>query len=546
MRVVPRVCFLTTRCHCWHSICQAPQCQGQSTSTHGCLAHPMKLALKSVDWSKRLPVILLAAGICGVAVAAMPMIKKMLTLPKEEPAKSESAKESVPAAVLVRDAKGELLQPPRLRVSPRVVSAFRLTADAASAARLATQPRELPPQIGSLGYDNERWAVIRSRFPGELVEITQAPAPKAELPSAPWPPTSEFLLKTTRPLEVGDRVKKGDQLAVVWSKELGEKKGALVDAVIDLRLEQDRLTRYAKLVQEGAISEAAYKEQENRVQRAKNGVLTAERTLRFWRLEPDEIEAVRKEAEGLQADKRDLEQEKKWARVEQRAPRDGTIVEKNTNVGDMVDPSRDTPLFRIADLSNLQIWVHPPEEYLPLLRPFLSPNGSTTLRWKVRVESDTKAPPIELPVLRLAPSLEPNQHTPILIGRMPNPDGQWLIGQFILATLIVPPLPDLVEIPTAALNEVDGQSLVLIQPNASEPEYAVRRVAVVWRFKDKSYIKSKLSESDEDAARADKARGLRPVEPLLPGELVLTRGVVELTAALEELLAKERIGARKN
>ena len=51
----------------------------------------------------------------------------------------------------------------------------------------------------------------------------------------------------------------------------------------------------------------------------------------------------------------------------------------------MVDPSREKPLFLIADLTTLQIWVHPPEEYLPLLRPFLSANGSSTLRWKVRV-----------------------------------------------------------------------------------------------------------------------------------------------------------------
>src|SRR5262249_34094253 len=233
--------------------------QGQSPPTHRCFffAHPMKLTVKSVDWWKRAPVILLAAGICGVAVAAMPMIKKTLTLPKEEPAKGETAKESEPPAVLVHDTKSELAQRPRLRVSPSVVSAFRLTGDAATAARLATEQRELPPQIGTLGYDNERWAVVRSRFPGELVEITQVPAPKAELSAAPWPPTSEFLMKKTRPLEVGDRVRKGDLLAVVWSKELGEKKGALVDAVIDLRLEQDRLTRYTKLVQEGAISEAA-------------------------------------------------------------------------------------------------------------------------------------------------------------------------------------------------------------------------------------------------------------------------------------------------
>jgi len=144
----------------------------------------------------------------------------------------------------------------------------------------------------------------------------------------------------------------------------------------------------------------------------------------------------------------------------------------------------------------------------------------------------------------LAPSLEPNQHTPILIGRMPNPDGQWLVGQFLVATLIVPPERDLVEIPTAALNEVDGQSLVLIQPNPREPEYVLRRVAVVSRFKDKTYVKSKLT--DRDAANGENGHARRPIERLGPGELVLTRGVVELTAALEELLAKERISAKKN
>src|SRR5262249_62369529 len=108
--------------HCWHSICQAHHLPGTDSAgdrlrQHSVvfLAHSMKLTIKSVDWSKRAPVILLAAGICGVAVAAMPMIKTTLTLPKEEPAKSETAKESVPAAGLGPDGKGAAGPPPRPR-----------------------------------------------------------------------------------------------------------------------------------------------------------------------------------------------------------------------------------------------------------------------------------------------------------------------------------------------------------------------------------------------------------------------------------------------
>ena len=59
----------------------------------------------------------------------------------------------------------------------------------------------------------------------------------------------------------------------------------------------------------------------------------------------------------------------KWAKVEILAPQTGVIVEKNTNVNDMVDPSKDTPLFRIADLDRVLINANFNEEYLPLLQP---------------------------------------------------------------------------------------------------------------------------------------------------------------------------------
>src|SRR5262249_8558335 len=144
--------------------------------------------------------------------------------------------------------------------------------------------------------------------------------------------------------------------------------------------------------------------------------------------------------------------------------RELVIIEKNTNLGDFVDPARDTPLFRLADLSRLQIWAHPPEEYLPLLRERLKKFGPGSLRWEVRFQAEpASTPALDLPVAQISPSLEPNQHTPMLIGPLENPEGKYLIGQFVTTTIYVPPPDDTVEVPTESVNQVEGENIVFVQ-----------------------------------------------------------------------------------
>src|SRR5271165_3173744 len=112
-----------------------------------------------------------------------------------------------------------------------------------------------------------------------------------------------------------------------------------------------------------------------------------------------EIEEIKTEANTMldQKKKHSVEDEaKKWARVEIRVPwfdeanpnRELVLVEKNTNINAMVDPINSPPLFKLADTSRLQIWVHPPEEYLPLIREGLKRNGSGRLQWDIRFQSE--------------------------------------------------------------------------------------------------------------------------------------------------------------
>ena len=408
----------------------------------------------------------------------------------------------------------------------------------------AVRRRALPPQIGTLNYDNDRLFTIRSRFPGELAEIREVLDSDGGVT-----PTRR------RPMRFGDKVKQGDLLAVTWSQQLGAAKAAMVDAISALRLSQDTLNRYEDLYQKGAMTLSSLKAAERQVQADSNALLTADRSLKMWKLENQEIEELKAEAKVIDDQKkvRSADDEMKWARVEIRVPwfdknnpdRELVVLEKNTNMGDMVDPINSPPLFKLADTSRLQIWAYLQEEYLPLIREGLK-QGPGGLRWDIRFQSEARATPAQkLDIILIVPSLDPNQHTFMVLGYLPNPEGKHLIGQFVTATIFMAPDENTVEIPTDALNEVEGQAYVFVQEDRAKSEYTLRRVAVVRRFKDVTFVRTKLTEEDNKISQAEVARGRRALQPLLPGERVITRGVVELTAALEDLATKDRI-ARKS
>ena len=84
------------------------------------------------------------------------------------------------------------------------------------------RPIRLPTLQGVLAVDSEHLSRIRTRFAGEVVSI----GPDFETTAASV--TSYMPLPRPR---VGDAVRKGDLLAVVLSKDLGEKKSELVDSL---------------------------------------------------------------------------------------------------------------------------------------------------------------------------------------------------------------------------------------------------------------------------------------------------------------------------
>ena len=379
--------------------------------------------------------------------------------------------------------------------------------------------RQVLKLIGTLNYDNDTLFTIRSRFPGEVTEVRQ-------VVSAANPKNSP----RARPMRIGDKVKQGDLLAVIWSKEHVTAKAAMVDAICALCLSQDTRKRYQELYEKGLMASAMLKGIKIRqVEVDRNTLVMAERSLKMFKLDNREIDEIKAEAKIIHEQKkaRSADDDMKWGRVEIRVPwfdkkkpeRELVVVEKNINTGDMVDPVNSPPLFKLADTSRLQIWAQSPEEALPLMRQQYLSKGS--LRWQIQVHAFPNNEPLDLPVLQFAPSDDPNLHTPMVIGYLSNKDNKYNVGLTATATIRLPVTRQELSVPASALVEEDGKTYVLMQPNPKTNEFALRRVSIVRRDRNVAHIIFLSTQAQE----------AQDVDALHAGERIVTSGAVELKAA---------------
>jgi len=378
--------------------------------------------------------------------------------------------------------------------------------------RSSTQPRVLELS-GTLALDTDELSTIHTPFPGEVVEIEDLQGVSE----------SNSPVKTVpRKIGYGDKVTKGQLLAVVWNTDLGNKKNDLIDALSDERVKREYYDGQKKVYEAGSASESAMRQAKRDLEAAVNKVRAAERTLRTLHVPEGEIEAVIQEGKRIaeRQGKRDVEKEKNWARVEIRAKSDGIVLERNVALGDIIDTSKD--LFRIANLDHLKVWAHAFEEEIPALEA-LSPSQR---HWQIRLQAEPSAPPIEGRFDVIGYMIDPNQHTASVIGKVNNSEGRLRPGYFVTCRIELPPSPHEVTIPATALVDDGNDSIVFVQ--AEDPQvFNQRRVAVARRGRAEISIKTKPRPDEEKLGIAS----------VSPGERVVTAGAIELKAALEDLKA---------
>ena len=384
-----------------------------------------------------------------------------------------------------------------------------LTLPAGVAKRLKVQTEQAQPSTvpstlelsGSLILDSDRLAHVHVRFPGEVVELGN---------------TGDG----SRPVAFGQHVRKGQLLAVIWSHDLGEKKSDLIDALSQLRVDEESLARISQAADEGSVPERILRDTERKVEADRIAISRAERTLQSWRISKEEIDHVRAEADRLAREKTANREElvAQWAKLEVLAPLDGTVIERNVALGELVDTTSD--LFKVADLSRLGVLAYAYEEDLPTLDSL----PASQRVWSVTVGSGGDATTRIGRFDQVGCIIDPNQHTALVMGWVDNPDGKLRVGQFVTTRLEIPPPQGEVVVSASALCEEGDHTCVFVQSDG-KPTYVRRSVAVTRRLGDKVYIRGRPTPEET-------RRGL---EPLTPGEQVVVSRVVELAACLDSL-----------
>jgi multidrug efflux pump subunit AcrA (membrane-fusion protein) len=286
------------------------------------------------------------------------------------PGKEDKGKDTPPASVSLVKGKPHTLEVP---ADVGTVLGFRKGEQELFA--VAEEPALMRPLTlaGSTALDPTRLARIRARFaPARVISIGKI--------NDLSPRTGHTEPRELRP---GDRVRKGDVLGVFYSVDVGSKKNDLLNALVQLELDQKTLDAAEKHPE--ALSEVQMNTFIRAVQGDRNEISRALNNLEVWDIPQDEIDALHEEARKISADKKawfktregrwvkgekqgdgGKKEENPWGKVTLRAPFDGVIVERNLHVDEMVVDNT-VNLFQIADVDRLLVVANAPEDDLPTL-----------------------------------------------------------------------------------------------------------------------------------------------------------------------------------
>jgi len=460
--------------------------------------------------------------------------------PAKDKEEKEAAKEekkgvkTLPGVALVKG------KPHTVEVPAEVRDSIGISKEGKDQYATAQTPTAMRPLVlpGSTALNPMRLARIRTRFPVRVVDIAKvhdiSRAGKSEI----------------RELRPGDRVQKGQVLANFYSVDVGSKKNDLLDALTQLELDQKIYDR--ALEGRAVIPQVQIDGYYRAVQTDRNQVNRALNNLIVWDIPQDEIDALRELAKIMAADKTAWsrtpegrwvsgekqtaahEKENPWGKVTLRAPFDGVIVERNLHVDEMVVDNT-VNLFQIAEVDRLLVIANCPEDQLPVLEAL-----GTGTAWTIKTAGAEAGDGLPGTVDEIGYLIDPMQHTAIIKGYVSNPGQRLRGGQYVAATVQIPPPPGVVEIPINALVDDGKQSLVFVQSDPAKPQYTMRRVQVMNRFERTVFVRSTPISKKEQLSEQDAEEGLMPKEPLLPGERLIKSGTGELKLAVLALESKAR------
>jgi cobalt-zinc-cadmium efflux system membrane fusion protein len=348
---------------------------------------------------------------------------------------------------------------------------------------------------GEIVYDETRMAHLSSRVAGTVWHVHR---------------------------KVGDRVKKGDVLALVDAADVGRAKSEFVQAMTQMRLQQKNVERLRPLAG-GVIpgkqlleAQAAAEEARIQLHRAQQALANLGLPVdaeEFADLSGEQI-SQRMQTLGLTADVlADVDRSQQTSNLlPLRSPLDGVIVNRTAVEGEVV--ATNTALFDVADTSKLWLNLNVRQEDAKYVA-----HGQTVL---FRASDSANEPADKGTVAWISTSADDVTRTVRVRVDLPNTDGQLRANTFGTGEIVLREEPKAIVVPSEAIHW-DGTCNVVF-------------------VRDKDFFKP-------DAPKLFHVRSVRPgvkdgpnteiIAGLLPGEVIASKNSV----ILEAQLLKSNLGA---
>ena len=247
-------------------------------------------------------------------------------------------------------------------------------------------------------------------------------------------------------VDIGDRVKEGQTLAEIETPELDQElaqaraqlaqaSAGVAQADANREFSQANLQRFKQLVPAGVASQQ-----------------DLDKTQAQSQVDSASVKVAQSAVQVQTANIRRLTQLKSFAHV--LAPFAGTVTARNIERGSLVSSGNATPLFKVAILDPVRVFVQVPQDAAAGVRNELTAKVSTR-EYPGRV--------FEGKVARSSGALDQNTRTMLVEVRVPNPKNELLAGMYAEVALTLPSSHRVFEVPaTALLNDAKGLRVALV------------------------------------------------------------------------------------
>jgi RND family efflux transporter MFP subunit len=169
-----------------------------------------------------------------------------------------------------------------------------------------------------------------------------------------------------------------------------------------------------------------------------------------------------------------------------KAPFDGIVTERNTDIGNYVASGTGTQLFRIAQIAPLRVYINVPQTFSRFVKP--GTQADLTL-------NELPGRKFSAHVTSTAGAIDPASRTLLTELEVPNDTGEVLPGSYAQINLKLEGDTSAVLVPSnALLFRSEGASVGLVHPDGN---VEIRKIVINRDLGDKLQISEGISKSDQ-------------------------------------------------